>query len=166
MSTAAQNVSTDEKREFLRHTLATLAYRGGKAVRGVPPDFADFSPAQGCRTPLQILAHIGDLMDWAVSIANGEQRWQDSKPVGWDEEVKHFYRGMEALDACLSSARPLHSAEKLLFQGPIADALTHIGQIAILRRLAGCPVKGENYAKAEIVVGRVGPEQTPPKREF
>ena len=157
MGTPAQNAITDEKREFLRHTLATLAYRGGKTVRGVPPDFATFCPAEGCRTPLQILAHIGDLMDWAVSIVKNDQQWQDSQPTGWEAEVKRFHAGMEALDAYLSSAQPLHSSEKLLFQGPIADALTHIGQIAILRRMAGCPVKGENYFKADIVAGRVGP---------
>jgi len=166
MATAANNSAPDPRREFLRHTLATLAYRGGKAVRGIPPDFANFCPAEGCRTPLQILAHMGDLMEWAVSIAKGEQRWQDSQPIGWDAEVERFYAGMTALDAYLSSAEPMHAAERLLFQGPVADALTHVGQIAILRRMAGCPMRGENYFKADIVAGRVGPEQAAPKREF
>jgi hypothetical protein len=166
MATASQQTGRDEKREFLRHTLATLAYRGGKVVRGVPPEFASFCPAEGCRTPLQILAHVDDLMDWAVSLVEGNQRWHDSQPVGWDAEAKRFYAGMVALDAYLTSAQPLHCAEELLLQGPIADALTHVGQIAILRRMAGCPVKGENYYAAEIVAGRVGPEQAAPKREF
>jgi hypothetical protein len=166
MPSPAQNVVADEKREFLRHTLATLAYRGGKAVRDVPANFAGFCPAEGCRTPLQILAHIGDLMDWSLSIVSGDQRWQDAQPTGWEAEVKRFYAGMEALDAYLSSAQPLHASEKLLFQGPIADALTHVGQIAMLRHMAGCPMKGENYFKAEMVTGRVGAEQAAPKREF
>jgi hypothetical protein len=167
MATPTQNPAANDRREFLRHTLATLAYRGGKVVRGVPAEFANFCPAEGCRTPLQILAHLGDLMDWAVSIATGNQRWQDAQPQGWDEEVKRFFAAMEALDACLVSPCPeVPHFEELLFQGPIADALTHVGQIAILRRLAGYPVKGENYFKAEIVAGRVGAEQAAPKREF
>jgi len=166
MATPAQNVVSDQKRELLRHALATLAYRGGKAVRGVPAGFAEFRAGEGVRTPGEILAHIGDLLDWAVSLVEGNQRWHDSAPLAWDEGVKRFYAGTKALEDALSSGAAVAASPESLFQGPIADALTHIGQIAILRRLAGCPVKGENYAKAEIVVGRVGPEQTPPKREF
>jgi hypothetical protein len=167
MATPTQNTAANDKREFLRHTLATLAYRGGKVMRGVPPEFASFCPGAECRTPLQILAHLGDLMNWAVSIASGNERWQDSQPQGWDQEVKRLFAGMVALDAYLVSPSPQPLRfEELLFQGPIADALTHVGQIAILRRLAGCPVKGENYFKAEIVVGRVGSEQAAPRREF
>jgi len=166
MATTAQSTLADDKRQLLRHTLATLAYRGGKAVRGVPAEFAGFCPAEGCRTPAQILAHIGDLLDWAVSLVEGKQRWQDSNPLPWDEEVRRFHAGLKALDDALSSGAPVAASPEALFQGPIADALTHVGQIAILRRLAGCPMKGENYFKAEIVAGRVGPEQAAPKREF
>jgi hypothetical protein len=165
-TTTTQSAAVDQKREMLRHTLATLAYRGGKAVRGVPADFADFRVAEGARTPGQILSHIGDLLDWAVSIAQGKQRWSDAVPLPWDDEVRRFYAAMQVLDECLSSGEPLAASCEALFQGPIADALTHIGQIALLRRAAGCAVKGENYFKAEIVAGRVGPEQAAPKREF
>ncbi len=166
MTTATQSAAIDQKREMLRHTLATLAYRGGKAVRGVPADFADFRVAEGARTPVQTLSHIGDLLDWALSIAQGKQRWQDAAPLPWDEEVRRFHGGMQALDDFLSSTEPLAVSAERLFQGPIADALTHVGQIALLRRVAGSPVKGENYFKAEIVAGRVGPQQATPKREF
>ncbi len=166
MVAATQSTVIDQKREMLRHSLATLAYRGGKVVRGVPADFAEFRVAEGARTPVQILAHIGDLLDWALSIAQGQQRWQDATPMSWDDEVRRFHAGMQALADSLSAAEPLAATPEALFQGPIADALTHVGQIALLRRAAGCPVKSENYFKAEIVPGRVGQEQAAPRREF
>jgi hypothetical protein len=151
-------------RAFLRHTLATLAYRGGKAVRGAPESFANFAGAG--RTPAEILAHIGDLFDWALSISRGTQTWHDSRPLPWAQEVARFHRTLEAFDHYLASGAPLHADAGHLFQGPIADALTHVGQIAMLRRLAGCAMKGENYFVAEMVAGRLGPDQAPPRKEF
>ncbi|MGC2323608.1 MAG: hypothetical protein WA463_13355, partial [Terriglobales bacterium] len=84
-------------RQLLRHSLATLAYRGGKAVRGAPPSFADFSAAGGVRTPGQILAHISDVLDWAFSLAEGQQRWQDSAPLPWDKEIERFFAALDKL---------------------------------------------------------------------
>ena len=81
------NAGLDPKRELLRHALATLAYRGGKAVCHAPPGFAEFRAGEGVRTPGQILAHIGDLFDWALSIAMGQQKWHDSAPLPWDQEI-------------------------------------------------------------------------------
>jgi hypothetical protein len=158
--------SADSKREFLRHLLATVAYRGGKAIRNAPAGFGDFRAGEGVRTPVSILAHIGDLFDWALSLALGKQAWKDSKPLPWDEECTRFFSVLKAFDDHLASEDVLHETPEKLFQGPIADALTHIGQIAMLRRMAGGPVKGENYHKAEIVGGRVGAEQASPRREF
>jgi len=158
--------SGDPKREMLRHTLATVAYRGGKAVRNAPAGFAEFRGCDGMRTPGQILAHIGDLFDWGLSIAKGQQAWNDSKPLAWDAEVARFFASLKAFDDFLASGEALQAPPERLFQGPIADALTHVGQISILRRMAEAPVKAENYYRADIVVGRVGAEQTPPKREF
>ncbi|HEX3320128.1 MAG TPA: hypothetical protein VHR84_05465 [Terriglobales bacterium] len=158
--------SADSKREFLRHLLATVAYRGGKAIRNAPAGFGDFRAGEGVRTPGNILTHIGDLFDWALSLALGKQAWKDSKPLPWDEECKRFFTALKAFDDHLASEDVLHETPEKLFQGPIADALTHIGQIAMLRRMAGGPVKGENYHKAEIVGGRVGAEQAAPRREF
>jgi|SRR5581483_1822915 hypothetical protein len=158
--------SIDERRELLRHTLATLAYRGGKALRGAPPGFAEFRPADGSRGPIEILAHICDLLDWALSIAAGRQEWKDTKAAVWDGEVERFFIAMKALDDFLVSAEELHAPAERLFQGPIADALTHVGQLCMLRRLAGAPVRGENYFVADVQAGRVGPVQSPPKREF
>jgi len=159
-------MSSDPKRDLFRHAVATLAYRGGKAVRGAPPAFADYRPAETSRTPSQILAHIGDLIAWALSVAQGDEKWFNSKPLPWDQEVRRFFTALEQFDAFLASDAPLASPAEKLFQGPIADALTHVGQIAMLRRMAGSPVRGENYYRAEIAVGRVGPDQVPPRREF
>ena len=156
--------ASDPKRELLRHALATLAYRGGKTVRNAPAGFADFSGAG--RTPGQILAHIGDLLDWALSMANGTRQWHDSKPLPWDQEAERFFSALKSFDDFLASAEPLQAPAEKLFQGPIADALTHVGQLAMLRRLAGSPIVGENYFVADIAVGRVGAEQTAPKQTF
>jgi len=165
MATSVQPV-VDAKRELLRHALATVAYRGGKTLRDAPVEFAEFRIDDVGRTPVKILAHIGDLFDWGLSIAQGNQKWNDSAPLDWDDEVKRFHSTLKAFDVYLASGEPLHANPEALFQGPIADALTHIGQLAMLRRLAGCRMKSENYYKAEIVAGRMGPEQAPPKREF
>ncbi|HET9743773.1 MAG TPA: hypothetical protein VFQ00_13570 [Terriglobales bacterium] len=153
-------------RQLLRHTLATLAYRGGKTVRNAPENFSSFSCGGGCRTAGEILAHIGDLLDWGLSVAKGKEEWHNSKPQSWADDVKRFHRGLADLDAYLASNQPLPVSVERLFQGPVADALTHVGQIAIMRRLAGSPIKGENYFVADIAAGRLGPEQTFPKREF
>ena len=166
MATPAQNPTADPKRDLLRHALATVAYRGGKAVRGASADFADFKMDDVGRTPAKILAHIGDLMDWGLSIAQGNQKWNDSKPLPWDEEVQRFHTALKAFDDYLASDEPLKATHEALFQGPMADALTHIGQLAMLRRIAGSRMKSENYYRAEIVAGRVGPEQAAAKKEF
>jgi hypothetical protein len=157
---------SDPARQLLRHAVATVAYRGGKALRGAPESFATFTLGDSPRTPANILAHMGDLFDWALSMARGEAAWRNSQPLTWNAEVARFFTSLKKFDDYLASPEPLHSPAEGLFQGPIADALTHIGQLAMLRRLAGCPIKGENYFKAEIAAGRVGFEQAAPKREF
>jgi len=158
--------NSDPKRELLRHALATLAYRGGKAVRNAPEGFAVFHVDEGVRAPGQVLAHIGDLMDWALSIALGKREWHDSKPLAWEKEVERFFAALKKFDDYLASSETVHTTPEKLLQGPVADALTHVGQIAMLRRIGGEPLKGESYYEAEIIVGRVGAEQTKPKREF
>jgi hypothetical protein len=158
--------SADPKRDLLRHTLSTLAYRGGKAVRDAPPTFASFRISPVSRTPVEILAHIGDLLDWARRMARGEVRWVDSAPLPWPEEVARFFASLSSLDACLESDEPPQTPAEKIFQGPLADALTHVGQLAMLRNLAGCKIRGENYFVADIAVGRVGAHQADPRREF
>jgi len=159
-------MTLDPKRELLRHTLATVAYRGGKTLRDAPESFASYVAGEGGRTPAQILAHMGDLFDWALSIAAGKQTWHDSKPLPWKQEVERFFAALKKFDDFLASSEPLHDPAEKLFQGPIADALTHVGQIAMLRRMAGAAMRGQNYHQAEIKAGRVGAEQAAPKREF
>ena len=156
----------DDKRALLRHTLATVAYRGGKAVRDAPSSFASFSPDGTPRTPARILAHIGDLFDWALTQAQGAEAWRDSTPLAWEQEVERFHAALQRLDDYLASDKPLAAPPEQIFQGAVADALTHVGQLALLRRLAGARMKSENYSRADIVAGRVGPDQTAPKREF
>ena len=153
-------------RDHLRHTLATLAYRGGKTLRDTPAGFGEFSVGATSRTPGRILAHIGDLLDWALSQARGAEAWRNSSPQEWTADVTRFFDALRSLDDFLASDAPLACSPEKLFQGAIADALTHVGQIAMLRRLAGSPVRGENYSQADIAAGRVGPDQTKPRREF
>jgi hypothetical protein len=156
----------DENRGLLRHALATVAYRGGKAVRDAPAGFTGFRAGDTSRTAGQILAHIGDLFDWALTLAQGQQAWHDSTPLTWDREVGRFFETLGAFDAYLASDAVLGAPAEKLLQGPIADSLTHIGQIAMLRRLAGSPIRGENYFKADISVGHVNAVQPAPRREL
>jgi hypothetical protein len=165
MDAKRSKAPADNSRQFLRHMLATVAYRGAKALRGVPDTFAEFRASDGTRTPAQILAHIGDLYDWALSQAKGKEKWSDSKPLPWEDEVKRFFTALQLMDDYLASDAALDATPEKLFQGAIADSLTHIGQISILRRLAGSAVRAENYSRAEIVAGRVGSEQAPPRWE-
>lgn len=154
---------TDGKIEMLRHTVATLAYRGGKALRGAPAEFSSYGSE---RTPGEILAHICDLFDWALTLADGKQAWNNSKPQAWEADVARFFGLLEAFDRRLANGIPPACEPEKLFQGPVADALTHVGQIAMLRRMAGCKISGENYFVAKIEAGRVGAEQAAAVREF
>jgi hypothetical protein len=156
----------DPNIHLLRHSVAILAYRGSKTLRDAPAEFAGFKASPTTRTPVEILAHIGDLLDWACHHAQGKSEWHASKPLPWEQEVARFFAAMEKFDKLLASTESLGCPPEKLFQGPIADALTHIGQIAMLRRMSGSPVRAENYYVAEIEEGRVGPDQTPPRREF
>jgi hypothetical protein len=165
MSTAQTTASTTS-RELLRHTLATVAYRAGKALRDAPESFAEYKNSPDGRTPAQILAHMGDLYDWVLSLCRGKQEWHDSKPLPWPQEVQRFFKSLQAVEDYLASEQPLGCPPEKLFQGGIADSLTHVGQINMLRRTAGCPIRGENYFQAEIVAGRVGDQQAAPRREF
>ena len=160
------STSRDPARQLLRHTVATVAYRAGKALRTAPEHFGTFHIGDQTRSPAQILAHMGDLFDWALSIAQGAQTWHDSVPLPWNAEVDRFFAALQKFDDYLASPEPLHGSAEGLFQGPLADALCHIGQIAMLRRLAGSPILGENYFKADIVAGRVSLDQAAPRREF
>jgi hypothetical protein len=148
---------------MLRHTLATLAYRASKALRGAPAGFGDHRPTPGKRSALEILAHTGDLMDWGLSMSSGKPAWNEAKPKPWDQEVQRFFAAVTAWDRQLAGVAETEAPEERLFQGPIADALMHTGQISLLRRMAGSPVRGESYNLAPIRIGQTGFEQPSPR---
>ena len=158
--------SSDPKRELLRHTVATLAYRGAKAVRDAPDSFGSFRSSETTRTPGEILAHIGDLLNWALSIAKGAEAWHNAEQRSWAQEVERFHATLASFDDYLASDSALACTCERLFQGPIADALTHVGQLTMLRRMAGAPIRGENYSIAKVEAGRVGAQQDAALREF
>lgn len=156
----------DPETELLRHTCATLAYRAEKALRDVPLHARGLRIAEGVRTPAEILAHLGNLMDWALSLAKGAHVWREIPPQKWDDDLARFFESLRVFDQFLASGVKPGSPPGKLFQGPVADALTHVGQVAIIRRAAGAPVRGENYFRADIVPGRVGSDQSARRVEF
>ena len=161
-------MATDIKldRGIVRHIIATMVYRGSKSLRDAPSDFGVFRINPKSRTPAEIVAHMGDLFDWALTIAKGEGVWHSSPPQVWDHEVARFYASVKEFDTYLAGPSTIVCPLEKLIQGPIADAITHVGQLAMLRHLFGAPIRGENYFMADIVTGRVGPEQSKPRREF
>lgn len=151
-------LTIDLKRELLRHLVATVAYRGGIAVSDAPENFAVFRAHETTRTPGEILAHIGDLLEGSLYLVKGELVFLTSSPLQWEDEITRFFCALKKFDLYLASDTPLACPVEKLIQGPIGDALTHVGQIVLLRRMAGKPVRVEGYFTAEIVAGEVNEE--------
>jgi hypothetical protein len=147
---------TESAKELFRHSLATLSYRGGKAFRGAPDSFSGFRIRPSGRTAGEILAHICDVLDWGLIMAKEKHVWRESTPQAWEQDVERFFAVLRAFDDFISSDSPLQAPLDKLFQGPIADALTHVGQIAMLRRLAEAPLKAESYFRADVALGHIG----------
>jgi len=158
--------NTTDRDLSLRHVVATLAYRAAKVLRDAPPDFSAYRPGETSRSAGEILAHLCDLLDWALSIAQGAETWPGSTAQPWDSDSARFFAALTALDNCLGSDAKLHAPAGRLFQSALADALTHVGQLAMMRRLAGAPVRGENYYLANIEIGRIDAGQLPEVAEF
>ncbi|MCI0330226.1 MAG: DinB family protein [candidate division Zixibacteria bacterium] len=158
--------TVNEVRRFLRHATATIAYRGAKALRGAPPEFAHFKAGPTTRTPLEILAHIGDLLEVSAARLRGPARWKTAPPDTWERQTARFHAALASIDLALASDTPIDVPLDKWYQGPFADALTHVGQLAMLRRMFGAPVKGEAYFYADIQPGRVGPDQTTPDAKY
>lgn len=154
----AKTLSSDLKREVLRHLVATVGYRGGVAVVDAPASFARFRTHETTRTPGEILAHISDLLEGSLHLVKGEMVYLTSTPLPWKQEVARFFASVNALDAYLASDGTLACPVERLVQGPIGDALTHVGQIVMLRRMAGFPIRPGEYFTAEIVAGEVKEE--------
>ncbi|HKO62270.1 MAG TPA: hypothetical protein VJV03_13990 [Pyrinomonadaceae bacterium] len=148
-------MSLDPKVAMLRHLVATVVYRGGVALLNAPDNFAAFRINQEVRSPAEILAHIGDLLEGALYLLKGELVHLRSKPLAWTEEVSRFYSAASALDVYLASGAPPTCPVEKLIQGPVGDALTHVGQMVMMRRLAGSPVHEQSYFTAEITPGVV-----------
>jgi hypothetical protein len=156
----------NEVRQFLRHATAVIAYRGSKVLRGVPPAFASFKAGPATRTPLEILAHIGDLLEVSAARLRGPAQWKEATPDDWETQSARFHAALASIDEALAAEHPIDVPLEKWYQGPFADALTHVGQLAMLRRMFGAPMKGEAYFFADVRAGRVGPEQTPAEAKY
>ena len=154
----AKGLALDAKRELLRHVVATVAYRGGIAVAEPPEAFAAFRLNETARSAAEILSHIGDLLEGSLNLVKGELVYLASSPLTWDQEVSRFFNAAKKFDSYLASEAPLACPVEKLVLGPIGDALTHVGQIVMLRRAAGKAVRVESYFTAEIVAGEVTTE--------
>ena len=148
-------MNNDVKRELLRHLVAALTFRAIVAVRDAPAGFSGFQIDETVRTPAEILAHLGDLLEGSLCLMKGEMVYLNSAPKTWKEDVKRFFRAAAEFDAYLAADAALRQPIEKIIQGPIADALTHVGQIVMLRRAAGSPVKPEGYFTADIVPGKI-----------
>src|SRR2546428_5521485 len=152
----------DERRTMLRHFLAALAYRTQKALRGAPSGFGDFAAGERTRTPRQLVRHMTSVLGYARTYFVGGRYWPEELP-DLASEVERFHAVLSDVAGRLERGEPLLGVTpEQLLQGPFADAMTHAGQLALLRRLAGAPVPPENFIVADIHADRLGPEQPPP----
>lgn len=143
-----------------RHLLATLAYRFQKTLQDAPPGFPSLSPGHGVRTPQQLVRHMNGVLSNGLALVQPSGgNYRGTSNLNWEGEVARFHDLLGALDTELEKGRPEPEILARLLQGPLADAMTHIGQLALLRRLAGSPVQPENFFSAVIRLGQVGPNQ-------
>jgi hypothetical protein len=148
---------------LLRHFLAALAYRTQKALRGASPGFADFRAVENLRTPHELVWHMTGVIGYAVSLYRGE-RFTPSRCETFSDEVRRFHEVLEALAGHLDTGSlPTEYSAAQLLQGPLADAMTHAGQLAMLRRIHGEPVPPENFLLADIGADNLSADQPPPR---
>jgi hypothetical protein len=150
-----------EKRGMLRHFIASIAYHTTKAIRDAPAMYPEFDPGKGVRTPRQIIHHIAGVLTYAHSFFEDYETTYLEHQT-WDAEISRFYEILSKLDNSLKEKDPRTVTEEQLLQGPLSDAMAHIGQLLMLRRLVGSPVPSENFIFAEITKGVVGPNQPEP----
>ncbi len=152
----------DEKRAMLKHFLAALAYRTQKALRGAPAEFATFRAGPNVRTPHRLIHHMDSVLGYSATFfTGGEYR----KPMldKFEDEIARLHATLARLAQYLDEGTELRGiTPEILLQGPFSDAMTHAGQIAMLRRLAGYPVPAENFIFATIAVENLSPDQAMP----
>ena len=146
--------SADAVRAVIRHVVATIAYRTRKCLVGAPPGFARFDAGGGARTPADLVDHLTGLCHFACGLLAGSPR-RELEPVGWEAGIERLGAALRELDTAVAEAGSWHQDPAMALHGPLSDALTHVGQLAMLRRLAGSPIQGENYARAPIRIGQV-----------
>jgi len=151
---------------MLRHATATLAYHAAKVLRNPPEEFEEFRAGPTTRSAIEILSHMSDLLEWTRRTADGSSDWREPRAGDWHHEVARFFSALKSFDDRLASGSPLAFPAEKFLQGPIADVLTHVGQLATLRRLAGSGIRGEAYFNANITIGHVGMDQPKPEWEF
>jgi len=152
----------NDKRAMTRHFLASLAYRTQKAVRDTPPDYADFRTEKGVRTPHELLLHMTGVLTYARGRFTQDETRPKMLPT-FEAEIARFHEVLGDLSTLLASDAPLvDTTPEQLLQGPFSDAMTHAGQLAMLKRLAGCPIPPENFIEADVDAENVGPEQAAP----
>jgi hypothetical protein len=153
---------TSDERRLLRHFLAALAYRTQKALRDAPPEFGNFEPGSQVRSPKELVRHMTSVLGYARTHFIGGKYWPDALPSLADE-VHRFHEMLDSLSAHISAGDELaNTTVEQLLQGPFSDAMTHVGQLAMLRRLAGVPVAPENFIVANINADTLGVEQSLP----
>lgn len=143
--------------QFVRHLIATIAYRTTKVILDVPEHYPTFEAGQGVRTPVEIMHHMSDVILMACRALQPSER-VEVPLADWHTEVDRFYGVLNRLDeAVQGKSQPQTLTWEQILQGPLADALTHVGQLATIRRLAGAPMAGERYSRADISAGRIAP---------
>ncbi len=157
-------MATASERRLLRHFLATIAYRSQKAVRGAPAEFSEFRAARGVRTPHELVRHMSDVLGYARAHLRGDS-WRARRLPTFDEEVERLHEILDDLSAQLATVGLADGLPDRLLQGPLSDAMSHAGQLAMLRRLAGSPVPPENFIVARIDANNVGTHQPDPESE-
>jgi hypothetical protein len=152
----------NDKSQILRHFLAAIAYRTQKSLQGAPAEFAAFRVAPSVRTPHEIVKHITSVLGYARTFFTGGEWWPEKLP-DFKDEVLRLHEVLASLSHYLEKDTPLQgTTPERILQGPFSDAMTHVGQLAMLRRLFGSPVPPENFIMAAIDTENVGPDQPAP----
>ena len=152
----------DDKYALLRHLLAAIAYRTQKALRGAPPSFGTFAAGRQVRTPADLVRHMTSVLGYARTFFTGGTYRPEPLP-DLPSEVARLHAMLQDLNRHLEAGTLLRgTTPEQLLQGPLADAMTHVGQLAMLRRLAGSPVPPENFIVAAIDPANLGSDQPEP----